>query len=165
MGGALVPVHDVGAVQLGRQRSSDRLTGRNSTKYLRAANIVETGLDLEDVLEMDFTPGERERYLLRNGDVVLAEASGSAAKVGRSALWSDEIEECCYQNTVIRFRPHATEPEYALLVFRHLADSGVFADAARGLGIQHLGGAAILSFEVSPAARGRAGPHSGRSSG
>ena len=152
-GWALVPVHDVGAVQLGRQRSSDRLTGRNSTKYLRAANIVETGLDLEDVLEMDFTPGERERYLLRKGDVVLAEASGSDAKVGRSALWSGEIEECCYQNTIIRFRPHATKPEYALLVFRHLADSGVFADAARGLGIQHLGARRFsrLRFPLPPA--------------
>lgn len=152
-GWALVPIHDVGAVRLGRQRSSDRLTGRNSTKYLRAANIVETGLDLEDVLEMDFTLGERERYLLRNGDVVLAEASGSGSKVGRSALWSGEIDECCYQNTVIRFRPHATEPEYALLVFRHLADTGVFADAARGLGIQHLGARRFsrLRFPLPPA--------------
>ena len=152
-GWALVSVHDAGAVQLGRQRSPDRRTGRNSTKYLRAANIVEAGLDLEDVLEMDFTPSERERYRLRSGDVVLAEASGSASKVGRSALWSGEIDECCYQNTVIRFRPHATEPEYALLVFRHLADSGVFADAARGLGIQHLGARRFsgLGFPLPPA--------------
>ena len=152
-GWALVPAHDVGAVQLGRQRSPDRQTGRNNCKYLRAANIVERGLDLEDVLEMDFTPGERERYRLRNGDVVLAEASGSSAKVGRSALWGGELEECCYQNTVVRFRPHATESEYALLVFRHLAASGVFADVARGLGIQHLGGRRFsrLGFPLPPA--------------
>ena len=152
-GWTLVPVQDVGAVQLGRQRSPDRLTGQNNTRYLRAANIVERALDLEDVLEMDFTPGERERYRLRNGDVVLAEASGSSARVGRSALWSGEIEECCYQNTVIRFRPHATHPEYALLVFTHLAASGVFADAARGLGIQHLGARRFsrLGFPLPPA--------------
>ena len=152
-GWALVSVHDVGAVQLGRQRSPANRTGRNSTKYLRAANIVEVGLDLEDVLEMDFTPSERERYRLRNGDVVLAEASGSGAKVGRSALWRGEIDECCYQNTVIRFRPHAAEPEYALLVFRQLADSGVFADTARGLGIQHLGARRFsgLGFPLPPA--------------
>ena len=152
-GWALASVHDVGAVRLGRQRSSARLTGFDGTKYLRAANIVETGLDLEDVLEMDFSPEERERYLLQNGDVVLAEASGSGAKVGRPALWSGEIEECCYQNTVIRFRPHATEPGYALLVFRHLAASGVFQDTARGLGIQHLGARRFsrLEFPLPPA--------------
>ena len=101
---------------------------------------------------MDFTPSERERYRLRYGDVALAEASGSGAKVGRSALWRGEIDECCYQNTVIRFRPHAAEPEYALLVFRQLADSGVFADTARGLGIQHLGARRFsgLGFPLPP---------------
>ena len=102
---------------------------------------------------MDFTPEERERFRLQRGDVVLAEASGSGAKVGRAALWNDEIDECCYQNTVIRFRPHATEPEYALLVFRHLANAGVFAGAARGLGIQHLGSRRFssLDFQLPPA--------------
>ena len=152
-GWAWVPVHDVGTVQLGRQRYSGSRSGRYDCKYIRAANIVERGLDLEDVLEMDFTPNERERYRLRNGDVVLAEASGSSAKVGRSALWRGELEECCYQNTVIRFRPHATDPEYALLVFRHLAASGVFAEVARGLGIQHLGARRFsrLGFPLPPA--------------
>ena len=45
---------------------------------------------------------------------VESEASGSAAHVGRAALWRGEIDNCCYQNTVIRFRPHLTLPEYAL---------------------------------------------------
>lgn len=77
-GWARVRVEEVGEVRLGRQRSSARQTGQHSTMYLRAANITNAGLELGDVLEMDFTPDERKRYRLRAGDVVLAEASGSA---------------------------------------------------------------------------------------
>src|SRR4051794_10362408 len=100
-------VRDVGALRLGRQRSPDRLTGRFSTPYLRAANVSMSGLDLTDVNEMDFTPDERHVFGLRRGDIVLSEASGSPTHVGRAAVWNDELELCCFQNTVIRFRPHA----------------------------------------------------------
>jgi Type I restriction modification DNA specificity domain len=142
----------VGSVRLGRQRSPDKHTGQFSTKYLRAANITREGLDLTNVLEMDFTPTEREVFGLRHGDVVLAEASGSAAQVGRAAVWRSELSDCCYQNTVIRFRPHAVHSKFALLIFRHHAVTGVFAEAAHGVGIQHLGGTrfAGLPFPLPP---------------
>jgi hypothetical protein len=113
-------------------------------KYLRAANITPEGLDLTDLLEIDFTPAERAMFSLQVGDVLLTEASGSAAQVGRTALWRGEIDDCCYQNTVIRFRPHLALPEYALVVFRRHGASGVFARAARGVGIQHLAASGSL---------------------
>ncbi|WP_161797721.1 restriction endonuclease subunit S [Sphingomonas paucimobilis] len=141
-----------GAVRLGRQRSPDKHTGRYATQYVRAANITPAGLDLSDLLEMDFTPRERRIFALADGDILLTEASGSAAHVGRAALWRGEIDDCCYQNTVIRFRPHLALPEYALMVFRHYAASGIFARAARGVGIQHLGASrfAALHFPLPP---------------
>lgn len=148
----MIRVDRAGAVRLGRQRSPDKHTGRYATKYVRAANITPAGLDLTDLLEMDFTPRERVIFGLMAGDVLLTEASGSAAQVGRAALWAGEIDDCCYQNTVIRFRPHVVLPEYALIVFRHYAASGVFARAARGVGIQHLGASrfAELQFPLPP---------------
>jgi hypothetical protein len=151
---ALPTVSEVGTVRVGRQRSPERMTGRYFTKYLRAANIGPEGLDLTDILEMDFTPAERETFALRTGDVVLAEASGSASHVGRAAIWSDELPLCCFQNTVIRFRAHAAMPEYALIVFRHYAASGLFARTARGVGILHLSGRRLgeLSFPLPPLA-------------
>lgn len=151
-GWASVRVDQAGAVRLGRQRSPDKHTGRYRTKYVRAANITPEGLDLTDLLEMDFTPAERAIFALRVGDVLLTEASGSSAQVGRAALWRGEIDNCCYQNTVIRFRPHVTLPEYALLVFRHNAASSIFAHTARGIGIQHLGASrfAALAFPLPP---------------
>lgn len=151
-GWALVRVDRVGAVRLGRQRSPDKHTGEHATKYLRAANIKPTGLELTDVLEMDFTPAERRVFALRAGDILLTEASGSSSQVGRAALWSDELSDCCYQNTIVRFRPHATLPDYALAVFRHYAASGIFGRVARGVGIQHLGASrfAELQFPLPP---------------
>lgn len=148
----MTTVGTVGAVRLGRQRSPDKHTGRFATKYLRAANITSDGLDLSEVLEMDFTPTEREVYSLKRGDIVLAEASGTGSQVGRSAMWDGEIPECCYQNTVIRFRPHAVVPGYALTVFRHYAETGAFERVARGVGIQHLGGSrfAQMPFPLPP---------------
>jgi hypothetical protein len=151
-GWATVRIDEAGAVRLGRQRSPDKHTGRHATKYVRAANITSEGLDLTDLLEMDFTPGERTIFALHVGDVLLTEASGSAAQAGRAALWRGDIDDCCYQNTVIRFRPHVTRPEYALVVFRHYSASGVFARAARRVGIQHLGASrfAELAFPLPP---------------
>jgi type I restriction enzyme S subunit len=153
-GWAMPRVGEVGEVRLGRQRAPAFQRGQHPTPYLRAANITPNGLDLSDVLKMDFTPEERRVYELKAGDVVLAEASGSSAHVGRSAIWANEVPGCCFQNTVIRFRPCATSSEFAWLVFRHMAESGVFARSARGVGIQHLGASRLaeLTFPLPPEA-------------
>lgn len=145
-------VDRVGSVRTGLQRSPDRQTGRYATKYLRSANITPTGLDLTDVREMDFTPEERDVFNLQPGDILIAEASGSSGQVGRAAMWAGDIEGCCFQNHLIRFRPHAVAPDYALIVFQHYAASGLFARTARGVGIQHLGASrfAALPFPVAP---------------
>jgi type I restriction enzyme S subunit len=137
-GWALTDVATAGDVRLGRQRSPDKQTGRYPCPYLRAANITPDGINIDELFEMDFTPAEREIFSLKVGDVVLTEASGSSTHVGRAAIWRGEIAECCYQNTVIRFRPRIITPEYALTVFRYYSTSGKFADTARGVGIQHL---------------------------
>jgi type I restriction enzyme S subunit len=47
-------VEQLGEVQLGRQRSPKNVSKNFPTKYIRAANITERGLDLSDVLEMEF---------------------------------------------------------------------------------------------------------------
>ena len=145
-------VDRVGSIRTGLQRSPDRQTGRYATKYLRSANITPTGLDLTDVREMDFTPQEREVFDLQPGDILITEASGSSEQVGRAAIWAGSVEGCCFQNHLIRFRPHAVVPEYALVVFRHYAASGLFARTARGVGIQHLGASrfAALPFPIPP---------------
>ena len=129
----------IGEVRLGRQRSPKRAQGPHMRPYLRAANVTWDGLDLSDVKEMDFTPREQEIYRLRRGDILLAEASGSADEVGKPAIWDEQIDGCCFQNTLIRVRAF---PEVVPYLYHHLlsdARTGALGRAARGVGIHHLG--------------------------
>lgn len=131
--------NQVALIQLGRQRSPSKLKGDNPQKYIRAANITENGIDLEDVLEMDFTATEVEKYQLKNGDVLLTEASGSPQHVGRPAIWNNSGEEIyCFQNTVIRFQGLNILPEYAYFIFLAYQKLGKFSELSGGVGINHL---------------------------
>jgi type I restriction enzyme S subunit len=74
-GWTTVRIDQAGAVRLGRQRSPDKHTGRHATKYVRAANITPEGLDLTDLLEMDFTPAERAIFALQLATVTTISGS------------------------------------------------------------------------------------------
>lgn len=145
-------VGDVGEVRLGRQRSPKNRSDKHPTKYMRAANITWRGIDLSDVLDMEFTPTEQEVYRLVPGDLILSEASGSPDEVGKPAIWRDELENCCFQNTVIRFRSAVTAPKYAHIIFDHFARNGVFALTSKGVNINHLSAArfAKIPFPLAP---------------
>src|SRR5262249_35551338 len=145
-------VGEVGEVRLGRQRSPKNRSSQYPTKYIRAANITWGGLDLSDVLDMEFTPPEREVYRLLPGDVLLSGASGSADEVGKPVIWRGELEGCCFQNTVVRFRPRGMPPGFPFVVFSHFARNGVFAQVSKGVGIHHLGADrfAQLRFPLPP---------------
>src|SRR5262249_44713321 len=108
----------------------------------------ERGLDLSDVLDMEFLPHEQEAYRLQVGDIVLSEASGSPDQVGKPAVWNGEIEKCCFQNTVIRLRPFGVDSNYPLMVFRHCYFNKVFARVAAGVGINHLSAAKFSAMPV-----------------
>jgi type I restriction enzyme S subunit len=135
-------------VQLGRQRSPQNRSDKYPTKYLRAANITEEGIDISDVLEMDFRPEERTRYDLQAGDLILSEASGSPNQVGKPALCREEHANYCFQNTVIRQRPTTSISEYLLVVYKNYYFNKVFARVAAGVGINHLSAAKFSRLVV-----------------
>lgn len=139
----------VGIVQLGRQRSPKNRSNNFATKYIRAANITESGLNLDDVFDMEFDPHELATYRLRKGDLVLSEASGSAAQVGKPAIWNDQIPDCCFQNTVIRHQSYCSEfAAYLLWLYRFYYVSGRFASIAGGVGINHLSATKFTKMDV-----------------
>jgi type I restriction enzyme S subunit len=141
-------IGEIGEVRLGRQRSPKNRSNKHPTRYIRAANITWTGLDLSDVLDMEFRPEELATYRLATGDVLLSEASGSATEVGKPAIWNGEIDDCCFQNTVIRFRPRGIPPGFPFVVFTHFARNGVFAAASKGVGIHHLSADRFLQLRI-----------------
>jgi type I restriction enzyme S subunit len=117
--------------------------------YVRAANITWEGLDLSDVKQMNFTEAESAVYELLAGDVLVAEASGSASEVGKAAMWRGEIEGCCFQNTIIRVRSHGVAPEYLRYFLFAEARSGRIGNASPGVGIHHIGSRRLAQWPVA----------------
>lgn len=133
-------VDAAGSVQLGRQRSPKHQSGRFTTPYLRVANVFDGFIDYSDVLEMDFTPTERESYSLFPGDVLLNEGQ-SLELVGRSAMYKGEPGRFCFQNTLIRFRAYPpNDPAFYRGIFKYCLDTGRFMAIARQTtSVAHLG--------------------------
>lgn len=119
--------------------------------YLRAANVKDGRLDLDDIKEMDFTPAEQVTFALNPGDVLVTEGAGSLAAVGASAVWSGEVEgTICFQNTLLRLRPSpGNDPRFLMWWARHAYGSGLFAGAATGANIYHLGAETLRTLPAA----------------
>jgi type I restriction enzyme, S subunit len=143
-----VRLDEVAEVRLGRQRSPKNHSGERMRPYIRAANLTWAGLDLSDVKEMNFSESESAIYELREGDVLVAEASGSADEVGKPALWRGELESCCFQNTVVRVRSSGIAPEFLRYFLLGEARSGRIGRAAPGVGIHHIGSGRLAAWPV-----------------
>jgi type I restriction enzyme, S subunit len=133
-------VGKAGEVQLGRQRAPKYQSGKWTRPYLRVANVFDGYFDLSDVLRMDFDKNDLARYKLDAGDILLNEGQ-SRELVGRCAMWDQQIQDCCFQNTLLRFRCGANLlPNFAFAYFQYLFYRQTFAAVARQTtSIAHLG--------------------------
>ncbi len=141
-------IGSAGNIQLGRQRSPKFHQGINMRPYLRVQNVFEAKLDLSDVMEMDFSPEDFEKYQLHPGDILLNEGQ-SPQFLGRPAIYRGELPGACFTNTLIRFQAHShVLPEFALLVFRHHMHSGRYvAEGNITTNIAHLGAGRFAEVE------------------
>ncbi|WP_225730452.1 MULTISPECIES: restriction endonuclease subunit S [unclassified Nocardia] len=143
-------VAEAGDVQLGMKREPSVHKGADLRPYLRVANVGDDELFLDDVLEMNFAPAAFTKYVLRPNDVLLNEGQ-SLEYVGRAAMYRGEIEGCCFQMTLLRFRAgDEVLPEFALGWFRRCQRLGAFARVAkRTTSMAHLP-AGLLSAQPIP---------------
>lgn len=151
-GAVRVELQSIAEVRLGRQRSPKNHSGDRMRPYLRAANVDWGRLRLDDVKEMQFTEAEEQTYRLREGDILLTEASGSPAEVGKSVTYRGIPADVCFQNTLLRVRCHSADPDFVQAYLLAEARAGRFMPASRGVGINHLGRArlAALPLELPP---------------
>ena len=153
-GWPVVCVDEAGDVQLGRQRAPKYQTGKYTRRYLRVANVFEDRIDLDDVLSMDFDEHDFNRYRLEDGDILLNEGQ-STELVGRPAIWRSELPECCFQNTLVRFKAYRNRcsPEYAQQVFLAYLHKSQFARiSSKTSSVAHLSAArfARMPFPLPP---------------
>ncbi|WP_436701999.1 hypothetical protein [Nocardioides sp. BYT-33-1] len=147
-GARAVELQAIAEVRLGRQRSPKNHSGDRMRPYLRAANVDWDSLRLDDVKEMHFTEPEEAVYRLEHGDILLTEASGSPAEVGKSVLYSGVPKDVCFQNTLLRVRCHGADAAFVQRYLLAEARAGRFMPDARGVGINHLGRARLAALRV-----------------
>jgi type I restriction enzyme S subunit len=132
----VAPVYARYEVALGKMLDAKRVTGEFSGLYLRNVDVQWDRVNTEGLPEMDFAPWERDRYLVRPGDLLVCEGG----EVGRTAIWRGEIEECFYQKALHRVRPRAERdaPRFFFYLMYMVAKRGVFAGAGNQNTIDHL---------------------------
>ena len=146
-------IGEVADVRLGRQRSPQHHSGPQMRPYLRAANVTWGGINLDDVKEMNFDTSDFETHRLHPGDLLLNEASGSPNEVGKPAVWRGEIEDCCFQNTLLRLQACDIDSDYLYWYCYMAAMTGRFGEASRGVNIRHLGKQGLARFPIAVAPR------------
>lgn len=88
-------------VQLGKMLRNEPLSEQDTLEpYIRAANVYWEGIDISDIKEMWFSPGEKKQYEVSKGDLIVCEGGD----VGRSAIWDGSITPIYIQNAVHRVR-------------------------------------------------------------
>ena len=118
-----------GGVTLGR-KLGDRKTV--TLPYLRVANVKRGEIDLTVIKEVSIAEVEIERYALRKNDLLMTEG-GDWDKVGRAAIWGDEIPVCLHQNHVFRARMRSSEltPFWFERYFNSPVGRGYFESASK----------------------------------
>ncbi|MEN5198780.1 restriction endonuclease subunit S [Pseudomonas wadenswilerensis] len=118
-----------GGVTLGRKPTGRKLV---SKPYLRVANVQRGYLVLDQIKEVEIPDDEIKKYLLLKGDLLITEG-GDWDKVGRTAIWRDEVAECLHQNHVFRARAVTTEwePRWAEMYLNSGAAREYFAGSSK----------------------------------
>lgn len=96
---------DVACLQTGLMKGKHYTGKTRFLPYLRVANVQDGYLDLEEVKEIEVSETLIQRYLLKQGDVLFTEG-GDFDKLGRGAVWENQIENCLHQNHVFVVRPN-----------------------------------------------------------
>jgi restriction endonuclease S subunit len=112
------PLDEIAQIQGGIQKQMKRRPDKNPFPFLRVANVTASGLDLNEVHNVELFGDEIKRFRLVRGDLLVVEGNGSPDQVGRAAIWDGSIPDAVHQNHLIRVRPGPRIlPEYLGLVW------------------------------------------------
>ena len=100
--------------------------------YLRVTNVQRWELNLSSMKEVVVDEDELPRFKVCHGDLLITEG-GDWDKVGRTAIWRDELPTCLHQNHVFKARGLNAEwnPIWAELYLNSEAARSYFAASAK----------------------------------
>lgn len=112
------------SLTLGKTLNAATNQGQVIVPYLRAGNVQDSGIDLQEVKTIGVTEKEMTDLALLRGDVVVVEGG---AGFGRSDVLIDTLDGWVFQNHVIRARSRGTvTPEYLDFYIKYLRSIGHF---------------------------------------
>lgn len=140
-----VSVRDISDHRLGKMLDQHKNKGEDRP-YLRNINVQWDRIDLSDVQEMRFEPGEFPEYRLESGDLLICEGG----EPGRCAIWTHPDKEMMFQKAIHRVRPYGNiVPRYLLFHLWADAWSGRLAKFFTGATIRHFTGKALADYLVA----------------
>jgi type I restriction enzyme S subunit len=112
-----LPLDHVAHVQTGLAKGKKDIKNSQTLPYLRVANVQDGYFDLSLIKSIEVEESNIDRYLLKQGDVLLTEG-GDFDKLGRGAIWQGEINPCLHQNHifVVRTKDELLMPEFLSLL-------------------------------------------------
>ena len=69
-------------------------------------NVQRNRINVAELERYELTLDELDRWRLNAGDLLIVEGNGSENEIGRCAIWNGEVDDCVYQNHLMRVRPH-----------------------------------------------------------
>jgi type I restriction enzyme S subunit len=140
-------IGEVFTMQLGKMLSKKAVEGKAPFPYLGNKNVQWDYVDLEELLEMDFTERERQKFELLADDILVCEGG----EVGRTALWRGEHESCYFQKAIHRLRP--IDEQYLPKLFprfmRHAITVGTLLNFTSQTSIAHLTQEQLATLPIS----------------
>lgn len=122
------------AIVIGGVTKGRKLQGKEviNCPYLAVANVQRGYFKLENLKVIDIAVDELEKYLVKEGDLLITEG-GDWDKVGRTAVWTENIENCLHQNHVFKARVASSEVlnTWVELVFNSAVGRGYFAGSSK----------------------------------
>ena len=110
-------------VQVGKALQTEQeAPNEEKLPYLKSRHVgKDGGFELDDLPQMWFSPDERNKYTLQQGDLLVLEGGD----VGRGGVWPGSDREILYQNAINRLRPRKdNNSEYLYYWVQWLKEQG-----------------------------------------
>ena len=110
-------INDFCTVQGGIQKTPLRRPVSLHFPYLRVANVQRGRIDVTELERYELTHDELAKWRLNKGDLLIVEGNGSENEIGRCAIWAGQVNDCVYQNHLMRVRPNVDEWVHYLAMY------------------------------------------------
>ena len=125
----LVPLSEVAETALGKMLDKGKSKGHPHVPYLRNVNVQWGRIDTHDLLTMELADDERERFAVKEGDVLVCEGG----EIGRCAIWRGRTQYLAYQKALHRIRPGDNlDARFLRYLLEHHSLNGTLTSLATG---------------------------------